>query len=77
MSDKRKSGVPFESEDAAEQQLWSELENLPQDAPSQNLRRSDLLNLTRSAYRASGLVLRMIETRVDTHASALPALEGA
>ena len=39
MSDKRKSGVPFESEDAAEQQLWSELENLPQDAPSQNLRR--------------------------------------
>ena len=26
MSDKRKSGVPFESDDAAEQQLWSELE---------------------------------------------------
>jgi hypothetical protein len=41
MSDKRKSGVPFESEDAGEQQLWSELENLPQDAaPSQRLRRS-------------------------------------
>jgi hypothetical protein len=39
MSDKRKSGVPFESEDAAEQQLWSDLENLPQEAPSQNLRR--------------------------------------
>jgi hypothetical protein len=39
MSDKRKSGVPFESEDAAEQQLWSELENLPQEGPSQNLRR--------------------------------------
>ena len=39
MSDKRKSGVPFESEDGAEQQLWSELENLPQQAPSQNLRR--------------------------------------
>ena len=39
MSDKRKSGVPFESEDAAEQQLWSQLENLPQEAPSQNLRR--------------------------------------
>jgi hypothetical protein len=39
MSDKRKSGVPFESEDAAEQQLWSELENLPQEAPSQDLRR--------------------------------------
>ena len=29
MSDKRKSGVPFESDDAAEQQLWSELEHLP------------------------------------------------
>ena len=39
MSDKRKSGVPFESDDATEQQLWSELENLPQQAPSQNLRR--------------------------------------
>jgi len=39
MSEKRKSGVPFESEDAGEQQLWSELENLPQEAPSQRLRR--------------------------------------
>ena len=40
MSDKRKSGVPFDSEDAGEQQLWRELENLPQDAaPSQRLRR--------------------------------------
>jgi len=39
MSEKRKSGVPFESDDAAEQQLWSDLENLPQDAPSQQLRR--------------------------------------
>lgn len=38
MSDKRKSGVPFESDDAAEQQLWSDLENLPQEAPSQRLR---------------------------------------
>ena len=37
MSDKRKSGVPFESDDAAEQQLWSELEGLPQEAPSQRL----------------------------------------
>jgi hypothetical protein len=39
MSDKRKSGVPFESDDAAEQQLWSDLEGLPQEAPSQRLRR--------------------------------------
>src|SRR4051812_30077429 len=39
MSEKRKSGVPFESDDAAEQQLWSDLENLPQEAPSQRLRR--------------------------------------
>jgi hypothetical protein len=40
MSDKRKNGVPFDSEDAGEQQLWRELENLPQDAaPSQRLRR--------------------------------------
>jgi hypothetical protein len=39
MSEKRKSGVPFESDDAAEQQLWSDLENLPEEAPSQHLRR--------------------------------------
>ena len=39
MSDKRKSGVPFESDDAVEQQLWSELEGLPQEAPSPRLRR--------------------------------------
>ena len=39
MSDKRKSGVPFESDDATEQQLWSDLEGLPQEAPSQRLRR--------------------------------------
>ena len=39
MSDKRKSGVPFESDDAAEQRLWNELEGLPQETPSQRLRR--------------------------------------
>jgi hypothetical protein len=39
MSDKRKSGVPFESDDAGEQQLWRDLEGLPQDAPSQQVRR--------------------------------------
>jgi hypothetical protein len=39
MSDKRKSGVPFDSDDAAEQQLWRDLESLPQEAPSQRLRR--------------------------------------
>lgn len=32
-------GVPFESDDAHEQQLWSELGDLPQDAPSPQLRR--------------------------------------
>src|SRR4029453_4911868 len=39
MSDKRKGGVPFESDDAGEQRLWRELEGLPQEAPSQRLRR--------------------------------------
>ena len=39
MSEKRKSGVPFESDDAGEQQLWSDLGEMPQDAPSQQLRR--------------------------------------
>jgi hypothetical protein len=39
MSEKRKSGVPFESDDAGEQQLWNDLGELPQDAPSQQLRR--------------------------------------
>ncbi len=38
MSEKRKSGVPFESDDAGEQQLWSDLGELPQNAPSQQLR---------------------------------------
>ena len=33
------SGVPFESDDAGEQQLWRDLESLPQEAPSQRLRR--------------------------------------
>jgi hypothetical protein len=56
MSDKRKSGVPFESEDAAEQQLWSELGNLPQEAPSQQLRRrfyDELEHADRRMHRRS------------------------
>jgi hypothetical protein len=32
-------GVPFESDDAGEQQLWRNLEGLPRAAPSQRLRR--------------------------------------
>jgi hypothetical protein len=54
MSDKRKSGVPFESDDAAEQQLWNELEGLPQEAPSQRLRRrfyDELENVDRRLHR--------------------------
>lgn len=43
MSEKPSSGkpggVPFESDDAGEQQLWRDLEGLPQEAPSQRLRR--------------------------------------
>jgi hypothetical protein len=39
MSEKPKSGVPFESDDAGEQQLWRDLEGLPQEAPSQQVRR--------------------------------------
>lgn len=38
-SDKSSGGVPFESDDAGEQQLWRELEDLPQEPPSQRLRR--------------------------------------
>lgn len=37
--EKPTSGVPFESDEASEQQLWSDLEGLPQAAPSQRLRR--------------------------------------
>jgi hypothetical protein len=37
--EKSGSGVPFESDDAGEQQLWSDLEGLPQEMPSQHLRR--------------------------------------
>jgi hypothetical protein len=39
MSEKHRNGVPFESEDAGEQQLWRDLEQLPQEAPSPRLRR--------------------------------------
>ena len=38
MSEKHK-GVPFDSDDAGEQQLWRDLGDLPQQAPSQRLRR--------------------------------------
>jgi hypothetical protein len=39
MSEKHKGGVPFESDDAGEQQLWSDLGGLPQETPSQRVRR--------------------------------------
>jgi hypothetical protein len=39
MSETHRNGVPFESEDAGEQQLWRDLEQLPQEAPSPRLRR--------------------------------------
>ena len=38
-SEKHGGGVPFSSDDAGEQQLWSDLGDLPQDAPSSQLRR--------------------------------------
>jgi hypothetical protein len=38
-SEKPGGGVPFESDDAGEQRLWSDLGQLPQAAPSQRLRR--------------------------------------
>jgi len=54
MSEKRKGGVPFESDDAAEQQLWSDLEKLPEEAPSGRLRRrfyDELENADRRMHR--------------------------
>jgi len=39
MSDRNRSNLPFESNDPAEQQLWSELRDLPGEAPSEDLRR--------------------------------------
>ncbi len=40
MSEKKSSGVQFESEDQNEKELWSALENLPREAPSMNMRHS-------------------------------------
>ncbi|HKU16309.1 MAG TPA: hypothetical protein VJQ52_18090 [Steroidobacteraceae bacterium] len=37
--EKTGGAVPFDSDDAGEQRLWSDLEQLPQAAPSQRLRR--------------------------------------
>src|SRR5687768_12972916 len=54
MSEKHRSGVPFESEDAREQQLWNDLEQLPQAVPSQRLRRrfyDELEQADRRMYR--------------------------
>ncbi len=71
MSEKHKGGVPFESEDAGEQQLWRDLEGLPQEAPSPRLRRrfyDELDHATRrshwrrsvpSLFSAPGLVAAM------------------
>lgn len=56
MSEKHK-GVPFESDDAGEQQLWRDLEGLPQEAaPSQRLRRrlyDELEHAHRRSHRRS------------------------
>ena len=56
MSEKRKSGVPFESDDAGEQQLWRDLEDLPQEAPAQRVRRrfyEELEHADRRLHRRS------------------------
>jgi hypothetical protein len=45
----QKPGVPFVSEDADEQQLWSELEHLPPAAPSPQLRRRFYEDLDRAS----------------------------
>ena len=39
MSDKNTTGVPFDSEDALEQDLWTALAEMPQETPSPQLRR--------------------------------------
>ncbi len=52
--EKPKSGVPFESDEASEQQLWSDLQRLPQEVPSQRLRRrfyEELEHADRSLHR--------------------------
>lgn len=39
MSDKNTTGVPFDSEDALEQDLWNALAEIPQETPSPQMRR--------------------------------------
>ena len=40
MSDKPKTGVPFDGDDAVERRLWDALEDLPREGPSPRLRQS-------------------------------------
>ncbi|MCH9695109.1 MAG: hypothetical protein K0U72_11430 [Gammaproteobacteria bacterium] len=39
MSDRNQNNLPFESDDRAEQKLWSNLRELPEESPSADLRR--------------------------------------
>ena len=49
MSDNKIHNVPFESEDLAEQALWSELAAIPREAPSNDMRRDFYRELDRAS----------------------------
>jgi hypothetical protein len=48
MSEKNQSNLPFDSEDMAEQAIWSALEELPREAPSTDMRRTFYRELERA-----------------------------
>ena len=48
MSEKNEFNLPFESEEPAERTLWAELEGLPREAPSADMRRSFYRELERA-----------------------------
>lgn len=57
MSDNKDFDLPFDSDDEAEQKLWSALKELPRDEPSPAMRRSFYRELDRAS--GEGLVTRL------------------
>ena len=57
MSDRKPADLPFESETAAENRLWSELADLPRENPSSELKRRFYRDLDQAS---SGSLLERI-----------------
>lgn len=58
MSDKKQPSLPFDSDDPTEQKLWSMLQEMPQGAPSADMRRTFYRELENANTRHWSLRLR-------------------